>query len=42
MIGWREDLGWRITCRENLPPPIEMITWQHEKLQSLRLPNDLH
>ena len=21
MIGWREDLGWRITCRENLPPP---------------------
>ena len=21
MIGWREDLGWRNTCRENLPPP---------------------
>ena len=21
MIGWREDLGWRITCRDNLPPP---------------------
>ena len=31
MIGWREDLGWRITCRENLPPPIEMITMATKK-----------
>ena len=31
MIGWREDLGWRNSCRDNLPPPNNVINMATKK-----------
>ena len=31
MIGWREDLGWRNSCRDNLPPPNNVIIMATKK-----------
>ena len=31
MIGWREDLGWRNSCRDNLPPPQNVIDMATKK-----------